>query len=59
MLGQPELVGSGMLPNNPEEHPTLVADNRRLRRELGWQQETSLQEGLARTIEWWRGEAHG
>jgi UDP-glucose 4-epimerase len=32
----------------------LLADNAKLEKAAGWQPDTSLEEGLSRTIDWWR-----
>lgn len=42
-------------PPRPLDPPKLVGDNRRARELLGWQPRYTLEEGLKRTIEWWRG----
>ncbi|MDX1501486.1 MAG: NAD(P)-dependent oxidoreductase [Thermoanaerobaculia bacterium] len=49
------LVRLGARPAPAGEPPRLVADVGRLTRALGWRPATSLTEGLARTIRWWRG----
>ena len=46
----------GARPAGPDEPPTLIADVTRLTREVGWTPRTSLDDGLARTIAWWRRE---
>jgi nucleoside-diphosphate-sugar epimerase len=51
-----ELVDFGALPAAQSEPPLLVADVTRLREEVGWQPRFTLEEGLRRTIDWWRGE---
>jgi NAD dependent epimerase/dehydratase len=37
------------------EVQTLMAENSRLRKATGWEPRVSLEDGIARTIEWWRG----
>ncbi|MBI4165285.1 MAG: NAD(P)-dependent oxidoreductase [Acidobacteria bacterium] len=37
-----------------EEPPLLVADTRKLTREVGWQRSISLDDGLRDAIDWWR-----
>jgi nucleoside-diphosphate-sugar epimerase len=37
-----------------DEPAAIVADVRRLRDEVGWRPEYDLDEGLGRTLEWWR-----
>ncbi len=34
----------------------LVADSARLRETSGWTPKVSLEEGLAKTVDWWSGE---
>ena len=36
------------------EPPMLLADVTRLRREVGWSAENSLEAGIAKTVAWWR-----
>lgn len=50
------LVDFGALPAAPSEPPLLVADVTRLNREVGWLPSFTLEEGLAQTIDWWRGQ---
>ena len=52
-----DLVAFGALPAAPAgEPPRLVAAVERLRVEVGWRPRFALDEGLARTIAWWRGQ---
>ena len=44
----------GGLPDNPCEPPLLVADVRKLNREIGWRPSHTLDEGLQLTVDWWR-----
>ena len=53
-IGRRDLVRLGELPVPHDEPLELVADTRRLRDEVGWQQAIDLRHGLADTIEWWR-----
>ena len=41
----------------PTDAPMMVADVRRLRKEVGWRPQWSLEEGLAATIRWWKASA--
>jgi nucleoside-diphosphate-sugar epimerase len=52
--GRPELVRFGARPSRPGEPARLVADVRRLREEVGWRPSVTLEEGVLRTVEWWR-----
>jgi nucleoside-diphosphate-sugar epimerase len=53
MLGRPELIQLGAVPPVPNDPQLLVADVRRLREEVGWAPRVDLDQGLARTLEWW------
>ncbi|MFQ5528414.1 MAG: NAD-dependent epimerase/dehydratase family protein [Thermoanaerobaculia bacterium] len=48
--GGAELVEWGV----PDGHPFVVADTTRLRNELGWRPAIGLDEGMDRTVSWWR-----
>lgn len=52
--GRPDLVEWGALPQRPGDPPLLEADVRRLRDEVGWRPAVPLDEGIARTVEWWK-----
>jgi nucleoside-diphosphate-sugar epimerase len=54
VLGKSELVKLGAVQAPEDEPPLLLADVRRLSREVGWMPKYSLDEGLKATIEWWR-----
>jgi nucleoside-diphosphate-sugar epimerase len=53
-LGRRDLVALGALPDRKDDVPSLVADIRRLRDELGVMPRP-IEEGLAATIAWWGG----
>lgn len=53
-LGHPELLRLGARPTPVEEPPLLLADVRRLKKELGWQPSIGLDSGLDDAIAWWR-----
>jgi nucleoside-diphosphate-sugar epimerase len=53
LIGRPELVKLGALPYSPSEPMHIVSDNAKLK-STGWKPRYSLDEGLRRTIEWWR-----
>jgi nucleoside-diphosphate-sugar epimerase len=54
LLGRPELLRLGELPAPAGEPSVLAGDPGRLRHELGWRPTFDLDQGLARTIAWWR-----
>lgn len=45
----------GALPNRPTEIWRMSSDNRRAKELLGWQPEVDFEDGLRRTIAWFRG----
>jgi nucleoside-diphosphate-sugar epimerase len=55
--GRPDLVRWGALPQRPGDPPLLEANVRRLREEVGWRPAVPLDEGIARTVEWWKANA--
>lgn len=55
-LGRERLLEFGARPAGPNEPATLIADVTRLTREVGWTSRTSLEDGVARMIAWWRRE---
>jgi nucleoside-diphosphate-sugar epimerase len=57
LLGRRDLVKLGARPTAQNEPSFVVADLRRLTNEVGWRPTISLDEGLARTIDWWRKQA--
>ena len=38
----------------PVESPALIASNQQIRDDFGWNPETSLEDGLTKTLNWWR-----
>ena len=50
----PELIQLGALPTRKDDPPLLVADIRRLQKEVGWQAKHELNIALKKTIEWWK-----
>src|SRR5208283_1263124 len=52
-LNGADLIRLGALTRSPEEPELLVADVRRLNREVGWSPQYDLSQGLKRTIRWW------
>lgn len=53
-LGRLELLRLEARPTPAEEPPLLLADVRRLNREVGWRPTLGLHAGLDATIDWWR-----
>lgn len=54
LLGRPELIRRGALPNRDWDPLYVCGDNHRLRTEGHWSPRYQLREGLAQTIEWWK-----
>jgi nucleoside-diphosphate-sugar epimerase len=54
LLGRTELIRWGAIPAATGEPQLLVADVRRLRQEVGWRPEFTLDQGLAKTVRWWK-----
>lgn len=55
-LNREQLLQFGARPARPGEPAALIADVTRLTREVGWTSRRSLEDGIARTIAWWRRE---
>jgi nucleoside-diphosphate-sugar epimerase len=53
-IGREELLEVGALAMPAGEPPSLVADVRRLRDEVGWTPGIELDDGLDGVIAWWR-----
>jgi len=51
--GRPELIRLGAL-DAKGEAPLVIADTARIRDEIGWSPAVSLEEGIPKTVEWWR-----
>ena len=54
-LDAPSRVKLGARPMPPGELPSITAATSRLRDEVGWAGARPLEQGIAETIEWWRG----
>jgi nucleoside-diphosphate-sugar epimerase len=54
IMGNPIEAEFGALPERPIEIPRMYADATKAEQRLGWRTATSLEDGLARTIEWYR-----
>jgi UDP-glucuronate decarboxylase len=55
-IGRPDLVRLGARSAASDEPPLLVPDVHRLRDEVQWRPQLSLNEGIRDAIAWWRGE---
>ena len=53
-MGRTELLELGALAPRPGEPAAIVATTERLRNELNWAPEVTLDAGLDQTIQWWR-----
>jgi nucleoside-diphosphate-sugar epimerase len=53
-LGHTNKVQFDVLPDPTSEPPRIVADITRLREELGWQPQASLEQRIAETCQWWQ-----
>lgn len=53
-LGGVELIRLGALSSPPQDPPSLVANNQLLLQKTGWKPRYTLDEGLQKTIHWWR-----
>ena len=56
LMGDPVTVDFGALPDRPTEIWRMRADNAKARELLGWTPQVSLEDGLRRTIAWYRDE---
>ena len=57
LVGRPELIRLGALPDRPGEPATLTADIARLREDVGFTPGVALREGLAEAVRFWRSSA--
>ena len=54
LMGRPDLIALGALPDRPGEPLLQVPDLTRLRDELGFEPKISLEQGLRDAIDWWQ-----
>jgi nucleoside-diphosphate-sugar epimerase len=54
LIGAKDRVEFGAVAAPPDDPPLLLADTRKLTSVLNWRPRTSLDDGLAQTIAWWR-----
>jgi len=59
LTGSPQLIDRGARPTPPSEPARIVADVSRLEQQLGFRPSIPLRDGLAATIDWWRGQPAG
>jgi len=57
IIGRPELVRLGVLTASEDDPPLLLADTRKLKEEVGWEQKYDLQQGVKETIQWWKSQS--
>lgn len=57
LTGAGELIERGARPTAPAEPARIVASVERLSQQVGFRSQVALEQGLASTIEWWRGRA--
>lgn len=55
LMGRPELIRVGGFPYREWDPKYVSGDSRRLQTEAHWAPRQSLRDGLAETIEWWKG----
>ncbi len=53
LMNREKLLQLGAMPS-PNEPPLVVADNQRLKNELGFEAAYSLEDGLKLSLDWWR-----
>jgi nucleoside-diphosphate-sugar epimerase len=53
ILGKEDLIQFGSIPYRDWEPMSILGDNRKLK-QAGWRQQYSLDQGLERTVDWWR-----
>ena len=54
LLGCPELLRLGTLASRSSEPDLICGDSSRLRNELSWRPQYSIESGLQQTIDWWQ-----
>jgi nucleoside-diphosphate-sugar epimerase len=55
LVGRPELIRLGAYPNREWDPAYVCGDNHKLRTQARWSPRHTLREGLADTVEWWKG----
>jgi nucleoside-diphosphate-sugar epimerase len=59
LLERETRLAFGALPADPQDPPLVVADVHRLASAVGWKPSLSLEEGLAKTCNWWKSRVEG
>lgn len=59
ILNKENLIDLGALPGRKDEPPLVLADNRKLKYEVGWIEKYNIDEGLTNTVEWWKDKLDG
>jgi nucleoside-diphosphate-sugar epimerase len=54
LIGRPDLIRLGVLPDRPGDPPLLLADVGRLRDEIGFRPHWKMSDGLADAVRWWK-----
>jgi nucleoside-diphosphate-sugar epimerase len=54
IVGRADLLRFGAIPNPANEPAVLMADVTRLREDVGWSPQLSLEQGVLETVEWWQ-----
>lgn len=57
IMGRPELIQFGAIPDPGDQLPAVRGENRRLRSQVAWSPRYGLRDGLAQTIDWWTRES--
>jgi len=57
--GREDLVKLGAYPAPENEPPVILGDTRKLNNDVGWKPSISLDDGLARTFDWWKVQQEG
>ena len=53
-IGRRDLIRLGDLPAQKNEPPILVADTKKITKEVGWAPRFDINKGLDLTIQWWK-----
>lgn len=53
-LKKPELVKLGAREAAAHEPPVIIGDTRKMKELIGWQAKLTMEEGLKKTVDWWK-----